>query len=310
MTLKQMRYFLAVVQMGSFSAAARAFYVAQPALSRQISQLEAELGMQLIDRSHAGIQLTEPGRRFHEVALSLVRQVEGVRDHLASSGDHPVGRVAVAIPVSTASLLLPRLVSACEQRFPGINLAVLDGLSLNSRHVVESGQVDLGVVPNAEELHKVCAEPILAEDLYLVGRKERGRAAGDCVTMNQAARHRLVMGPPKMHLRRRAEQAALEAGVRLNVCYEQRSAAAIESMVQSGLAFTIINWPPVAAMCAEGSVVARRIVRPKLRRTISIVSVANRPLSPAAVAVRSLVRELLVELVAAGHWRGELLVTA
>lgn len=83
MTFKQLRYLIAIAEAGSFSAAARRAYIAQPALSRQISLLEGELEMQLLERQHDGVALTDAGRRLYEVARSVVQKLDSVKDELA-----------------------------------------------------------------------------------------------------------------------------------------------------------------------------------------------------------------------------------
>ena len=116
MTLKQLRYLIAIAEAGSFSAAARDSYIAQPALSRQIGLLESELEMQLLERRHGGTELTDAGRRLYEIARSVIQKVDSVKDELESTRGNPKGRVAIAIPVSAASLLLPEIVTRAREK--------------------------------------------------------------------------------------------------------------------------------------------------------------------------------------------------
>ncbi|WP_375738180.1 LysR family transcriptional regulator [Pseudomonas boanensis] len=304
MTLKQLRYLIAIAEAGSFSAAARRAYIAQPALSRQIGLLESELDMQLLERQHDGIALTDAGRRLYEVARSVVQKLDSVKDELKSTRGDPRGHVAISIPATASALLLPAIISRAAEKFPGIALTVCDGLTREGGQAIELGKVDFGVVPNAEELENVAAEPILIEELYWVGQPD---APSDAITITlaEAAATRLVMPPRSLHLRRRIEQAAMEAGVTLNSVYEQQSAPGIASLVRSGLATTISNWPPLEELLEPTA--ARLIVEPKITRTVSIAHSVHKPLSFAASCMRDLVRVLLVEAVQAGRWRGSLI---
>jgi len=304
MTLKQLRYLIAIAEAGSFSAAARRAYIAQPALSRQISLLESELEMQLLERQHDGVALTDAGRRLYEVSRSVVQKLDSVKDELASTRGNPIGHVSISIPATVSALLLPEIIRRAEDKFPSINLTICDGLTREGGQSIELGKVDFGVLPNAEELEHVIAEPIFTEDLYWVGPGSSAES-GTPISLAQAASTRLVMAPKALHLRRRIEQAAMEAGVALNVVFEQQSAPGIASLVRHGLAATICNWPPLAELFE--STAARLIVEPRITRTVSIAHSAHRPLSFAASCMRDLVRGLLLEMVSDGRWRGSLI---
>ncbi|MEN5301179.1 LysR family transcriptional regulator [Pseudomonas sp. TWI628] len=303
MTLKQLRYLIAIVEAGSFSSASRRAYIAQPALSRQISLLESELEMQLLDRQHDGIALTDAGRQLYEVARQVVQKLDSVKDELKSSRGDPKGHVAISIPATAADLLLPEIVRRAEQRFPGVILTVWDGLSREGGQAIELGKVDFGVVPNAEELDHVEAEPIFTEALYWVGASAPD--APDTITLAEATATRLVLPPRALHLRRRIEQAAMQAGVPLSAAYEQQSAPGIASLVRAGLAATISNWPPLSELLEPTA--ARRIVEPRISRTIALAHSRHKPLSFAAGCLRDLVRGVLIDLVNSGRWRGELI---
>lgn len=304
MTLKQLRYLIAIAEAGSFSAAARRAYIAQPALSRQISLLESELEMQLLERQHDGVALTDAGRRLYEVSRSVVQKLDSVKDELASTRGNPIGHVSISIPATVSALLLPEIIRRAEAKFPSINLTICDGLTREGGQSIELGKVDFGVLPNAEELEHVVAEPIFTEDLYWVGPGSPAES-GTPISLAQAAATRLVMAPKAMHLRRRIEQAAMEAGVTLNVVFEQQSAPGVASLVRHGLAATICNWPPLAELFE--STAARLIVEPRITRTVSIAHSAHRPLSFAASCMRDLVRGLLLEMASDGRWRGSLI---
>ncbi|HSX70220.1 MAG TPA: LysR substrate-binding domain-containing protein, partial [Pseudomonas sp.] len=148
------------------------------------------------------------------------------------------------------------------------------------------------------------AEPIFTEDLYWVGQ---GDALSDDapISLAEAAATRLVMAPRALHLRRRIEQAAMETGVVLNVAYEQQSAPGIASLVRSGLAATISNWPPLEELFQPTA--ARLIVEPRITRTVSIAHSVHKPLSFAASCMRDLVRGILLDAVRTGRWRGSLI---
>jgi len=97
----------------------------------------------------------------------------------------------------------------------------------------------------------------------------------------------------------------MEAGVPLSAAYEQQSAPGIASLVRAGLAATISNWPPLSELLEPTA--ARRIVEPRISRTIALAHSRHKPLSFAAGCLRDLVRSVLIDLVNSGRWRGELI---
>ncbi|AXM98027.1 LysR family transcriptional regulator [Pseudomonas plecoglossicida] len=304
MTLKQLRYLIAIAEAGSFSSAARRAYIAQPALSRQINLLESELELQLLERVHDGVNLTDAGRRLYEIARSVIQTIDSVKDELESTKGNPKGRVAIAIPVTASALLLPLIITRAKEKFPSIELTVRDGLSQEGGEAIELGSVDFGLVPNAEELEHVHVEPVFTEELYWLS-VQAANYANDSITLAQALSAPLVMAPrASSHLRRRVEQAAVETGLELKIQYEQQTAQGVSSLVRSGLAATIGNWPAVEENPQK---MARRIVEPSVRRTLSIAYSTHKPLSFPASCIRDLVRALLIEVVQSGRWKGELI---
>lgn len=194
MTLKQLRYLIAIAEAGSFSSAARRAYIAQPALSRQINLLESELELQLLERVHDGVNLTDAGRRLYEIARSVIQTIDSVKDELESTKGNPKGRVAIAIPVTASALLLPLIITRAKEKFPSIELTVRDGLSQEGGEAIELGSVDFGLVPNAEELEHVHVEPVFTEELYWLS-VQAANYANDSITLAQALSAPLVMAP-------------------------------------------------------------------------------------------------------------------
>src|SRR6201985_3965935 len=100
MQYRHLYYFVKIVEAGSFSQAARIIHVAQPALSQQIAELEAALGIPLLQRSARGIRPTAAGQRFYEEASSILRRYEGRPGLVHSSGGDIAGRVGLGMPAS------------------------------------------------------------------------------------------------------------------------------------------------------------------------------------------------------------------
>lgn len=306
-SLRQLHYLVAVADAGSFSAAAQQTHVAQPALSRQLALLEAQVGLRLLDRSRKGVALTEGGVRLYELARSMLERLGSVQQELRASGKRPAGVVKVALPPSVASMLVPKVLRELESRYPEVILRVEDGLSLDNGRSLEAALIDFGIVPTADELVDVDYEPLVRESLLLVERSAASSRRAATVTLGQVARLQLVLPPRSFHTRRVIDEAAQVAHVALNVAYEQRSLTTIMSLVRDGLGATITNSPAVEQFWTPGSVRARRIVRPEITRTISLARPSKRSLSFAALAVYDIMRHFAIDAVREGRWRGKLL---
>lgn len=306
-SIRQLHYLVAVVDAGSFSAAADQIHVAQPALSRQIAMLEEQLSLRLLNRSRKGVTLTEGGIRLYNMARGMLERLGSVQAELRASEKRPAGVVNIALPPSVASMLVPKIVRELESRYPEITLRVEDGLSLENGRSLEAALLDFGIVPTADELVDVEYEPLVRESLLLVERRHVARRVPTTITFGQMAKLKLIVPPRSFHTRRVLDDAAHAAHLKLNIAYEQRSATTIMSLVRDGLGATITHSPAIEQFWAPGAVSARRIVRPEITRTISLARPSRRALSFAAQAVYDVVKRFAVEAVKEGRWQGTLL---
>jgi LysR family nitrogen assimilation transcriptional regulator len=303
-SLRQLHYLVAVADAGSFSTAAARTHVAQPALSRQIAMLEGQVGLRLLNRSRKGVTLTEGGVRLYNLARSMLERLGSVQSELRASEKRPAGVVTLALPPSVASMLMPKLVRDLDVRYPNVILRVEDGLSLENGRSLEGALLDFGIVPTADELVDVDYEPLVRESLLLVARRSAARRVPATITFDQVAGLKLILPPRSFHTRRVVDDVAHASHLKLNIAYEQRSMATIVSMVRDGLGATITNSPAVEQFWTPGAVIARRIVKPDITRTISLARPSKRTLSFAAQAVYDVVKRFAIEAVREGRWQG------
>ena len=304
-SLRQLHYLVAVVDAGSFSAAAVQTHVAQPALSRQIALLEAQVGLQLLIRSRKGVALTDGGVRLYNLARSTLERLGSVQMELRASEKRPAGIVNIALPPSVASMLVPKVVRELEARYPEIVLRVEDGLSLENARSLEAALIDFGIVPTADELVDVDYEPLVRESLLLVEKRNSSPRVAPTVTFNQVTKLKLILPPRTFHTRRVIDDVLFRTRLSLNVAYEQRSVTTIMSLVRDGLGATITTSPAVEQFWPPGTVTVRRIVKPEITRTISLARPSRRALSFAAQAVYGVVKRLALEAVKEGRWQGK-----
>lgn len=305
-SLRQMRYFVCVVEQKGFTSAAAVLHVAQPSLSRQIAQLEEAVSEQLLIRTPAGIIPTEAGLKVYQTSRAILEKVNGLGDDVHGMAHEPQGRVSIVLPATAGTEFIADVIKTCKILIPKVDLHVQDSISQMSGQILGAGLVDFGVLPNAEEVQGIAAEPIFHEYLYLVSATDGRKRAATEISFKQLVKHELVMGPRSMHLRRYAERIASEHGHALNVRYEQQTIGTISGFVRAGLASTISNWPSAVDNFPVGGYAIQRIVEPEMLRVIAIAHPVDRPLRQAAKAAYDIVRRQLIERVKDGRWRGTL----
>ena len=147
-TLKQMAYWLAVVEEDSFTRAAERLHIAQPSLSQQIRSLEAEIGGTLIERLPRGVRLTPAGKEFLPHARAAVRSAESAVRSARSALRLELGEVEIATVRSIAAGLLPDLVQAWRERYPGTSVRLHEfNHRRHSEQAVRDGEADVGIGP-------------------------------------------------------------------------------------------------------------------------------------------------------------------
>lgn len=306
MKLVQIRYFVAIAEAGSFVAAARELDVAQPALSRQISLLETELGNKLLRRDRRGATPTATGKRFYVHVRAILDQLDTAIDEARHGADSQGGEVRVAISVGSAGLIGPKLVQRMGELFPDIVVSIVDGLGYQAGDAIESGQVSFGLIAHAESLSGARVHPVVEESLFLVSKRSGKKKDTRDIALKDVVSCDLVMPDRMVHLRRMVEEAASRSGHTLKVRYEQQSLLTILSLVRAGLGSVVIGWPAIHALWEEGSIDARKVVQPDLSRIISLAIPFNRPLSSAAKVTYDTLNEIVCEQVKAGNWKGSL----
>ena len=294
MNLKQLETFVRVAELGSFSKAALVLDTVQPALSRQVRQLEVELRVTLLERTGRGVVLTAAGQRLLEHSVGILQLVARAREAVASSRDELVGRIVVGLPPSVGRDLALPLVECFEKEWPKARLAIVEGLSAHVSEWIATGRVDIGLVHNPEPQAAIETEPLFDEPLLLVGPPSRARGA---VALADLAGVPLVI-PERSHaIRRLLEARAALAGVKLQVAWEVSSVPAILALVRGGHGHAVLTRDAITAEEGAGRLSARPIGDPPLVNTLSIATSASKRASPLQRHVvrrlRDLVRDVL-----------------
>jgi len=306
-TLRQLKYFVEIAQSRSFSRAAVRLRVAQPALSQNISALEDTLGSKLFERHARGVELSPAGQQLLARANDILARADALKDDIGGSVALPTGSVRLSIAGAIAGAVIAPLLSAAAREYPGIELAVRESMSFESRALVESGQAHLALMPSPSEIQGMASLPLYEERFLLYGKPSIMRRKPEIMTFAQAAQLPLA-APDRAHdLRKIIERAANAINRRLDIRYELNSAPMLIAVAREGLAFVMM--PPGACLdaVAAKSLSGRVVAEPELTRIQALVWPEDRPLSPAAAAIRDLIARIVGDLVKGGRLPGRLI---
>ncbi|CAG0952272.1 HTH-type transcriptional regulator CynR [Burkholderiales bacterium] len=297
MDIRQLEYFVAVVDLGGFSRASRLLGVAQPAISRQVRGLEVELRQALLLRNGRGAVPTEAGRRLLDHARSILQQVERARREVDEVKGAPVGHVAIGLPPTLAITLTATIVREFRRRYPRATVSIVEGLSVNIHEWVVVGRADVGVLHNPPPSPAIELSPLLDEDLCLIGPRTARRTAS-AVRLRDLPDYALII-PSRPHAIRALVEARLAAlGLRPQVALEIDAIGAILELVAEGQGHAVLSRRAMQSAEIGRKLVARPIVQPALRSSLSIAVSAQRPSTPVQEAAVALIEELMPGAVA------------
>jgi LysR family nitrogen assimilation transcriptional regulator len=286
MNLKQLEYFVSVAELGSFSKAARALNIAQPALSRQVRALESDLREPLLLRNGRGVSLTEAGQRLLDHGNGLLQQVAQVREDMGAKRGEPVGRIAIALPPSLSRQLTLPLIDTFRRDLPKARLAVVEGLSAHIAEWIATGRVDMGLLYNPQAAPALEVTPILEEALCLVMPAPKGRNKRDARTdplpplpLRELPNYALVLPEQAHTFRRLLESQATLAGIKLDIAWEVSSIPSIIDMVCAGYGHAVLAASAVAASGRAEELAVRPLSSPRLLIVLCLAVSANRRLT-------------------------------
>ncbi|MCI1016557.1 MULTISPECIES: LysR substrate-binding domain-containing protein [unclassified Herbaspirillum] len=304
MELRQLRYFVAIVDHGSLSRAARVLHIAQPALTQQIRQLEDEMEAQLLHRSAQGVIATDAGKVFYEHALAILKQVQDAKQAVAQSTDKPSGTVALGIPQSVSNALALPLLNAVRSTYPEITLQLTEELTGNLITQLKSGRINLAVLFDDGQLSSFAATPMIEEEMLYITRakSQYGVSGRKGVPLARAIQAPLILPGLAHGVRPRIENLVRAQGMSLDNVIEINSVAILKSAILADIGATILPVAPLLADIERGDMVAHAIAGETISRTLVLCASRNIPLTTAAAAVERLVLDVTDQLCRSGQW--------
>ncbi|EHJ2570608.1 TPA: tricarballylate utilization LysR family transcriptional regulator TcuR [Salmonella enterica] len=302
MELRQLRYFVRIIETGSMGSAAQDLDIGVSALSQQMSRLENELAIRLLQRTSCGVTPTNAGLAFYSQAQLALRHADDAI--LAAREARLSGHVSVGMAPSTASILGIPFIHAMQENYADVRLHVVESLSGNLERMINTRQIDLAIVFQKDKILRWSARPILEEQLFLIGSHALLAALPDNpITPEQLAGIPLIMPSQGHGLRGRLDAVCQEHALNVEIVAEIDGLALLMRAVRDGLGATLQPGAAISHLDND----ALRVIgvhNPVLSRPNFLVSLSDDELTPAGLAARVVLTKVMRQLVDAGEWPG------
>ncbi|NJP52481.1 LysR family transcriptional regulator [Streptomyces sp. SBST2-5] len=283
MEIRQLRHFMAVVDEGGFTAAARAELIVQSALSASIRNLERELGADLFDRTGRRVVLTEAGRALVPQARALLAGAQAARQAVAAVTGLERGRVAIGTIQTLTSVDLPAELAAFHSAFPGIQVSVRDATVDELTDALRAGELDLAyLAPDARELPEgLTVHATWHEELVLITAPGHRLAGAGRVRISDLAEEPFVDFRAGTGLETAVRRLAAHCGLRRRITCDVTQAGLLVELVRAGIGVAFVPRP-IGERAGLPCVTVRQ---PEPGRTVVLAGRGARPRNPAAAAL-------------------------
>jgi len=244
MNISQLRAFVEVVERGSFSEAARAMGISQPAVTMQIQGLESDLGATLLERRYRRVELTEAGRSLLPIATKVMHELDEARVEIERLSDTVGGHLELAVSTTPGQYILPRLLGTFLRQYPEVtvSLRVYDTADVVAH--VEAGEAHLGMTGARIPHAKVGYEEMGVDQLLMICPVDSPLANRTHVQLAEIAEHPFIARESGSGTRIVVEQALREGGVEpsdLNIVMELGTSEAIVNAVEGGMGVGVVS---------------------------------------------------------------------
>jgi LysR family transcriptional regulator, nitrogen assimilation regulatory protein len=268
MNLRRLRLFLTTAAEGSISRAARDQGIAQPALTRQIQLLEADIGAQLFERSPRGLRLTDTGQ-FLKDALELpLSEIETALRSARSYATHVKASLTIGMPPAISELFGARLIGRLAQDLPNIALRIVEEDSSKLSFDLSRRLVDAAILVSVVPEQRVSRAPVVSEPLMLVGAPDAMVLQQEHIVLRALEALPLVLPPEPSGLRINLGRAAEAAAIRVAPVMEVDSIELTKQILRQRECYTILPRRAFRAEAEQGLLAGVPIVEPALAQPV------------------------------------------
>lgn len=306
MDIRQLKYFIAIAEEGSLSAASQRLGVAQPSLSQHVIKIEQELGVTLMHRSPKGVTITTSGeillRHAREICMSMSVCQETVRQ----SGNIPEGAVSFGLPSSVSMVLSVPLAETVRVELPRVKLRAIEAMSGFIQTWLHDETIDLAFLYALDDARQVEARELMKEDLHFFAPPDNWplrRRPGEVVPLRDLMSLEFILPSQHHGLRKTIDRFAAGAGLELNVAIEMDALSQIKELVVRGSGFTILAPAAAHDRVRQGELVSSPIVDPAMTRPVHLVRKLTKPQTYVCREVERITIAVVDDLVRRQIWQ-------
>jgi len=292
LTIDNISAFVNLVHFGNYQSAAASLKVTQPALTRRIQRLEDALGAKLIDRRYRGVSLTALGTNYLPIAMRMVNDFNRSNQQIEDLVLARTGTVKVSMNMTMATTVLPNILSIFSELHPQVSVQITEDSGPNVVEKVFSGEVEFGIAPLMTTGEKINFEKWYSDPFMLVGHKNHELQIQTVITWQRLAKHNFIKMRPESETRRLLEKGLDDLGVYLTGKYEVGHLPALLSLVGHNLGISAVPYLSSTAI-RDLPIVSRKINGSTISRSIGILTSQDSSLSPAALALKTVAKNVL-----------------
>jgi LysR family hydrogen peroxide-inducible transcriptional activator len=287
--IHQLRYFVSVAEVGSFTRAAQACYVAQPSLSQQIRKLEEEFGQALFERLGRRVRLTAAGHILYERAAFILASLAETQDALRDPARLGEGEIQIAAIPTVAPYLLPPLIRVFTRKFRRAEITVHEDFTAEIVRHCAAGEVDLGIVALPIEDARLTVEPLFSEDLLVAIPSKHALSKKRRITLEELTRERFVLLSEIHCLGAQVVRFCERQGCTPAVTCRSAQLLTVQELVGLGQGLSLV--PEMAARAdRSGKIVYRGLAGTKASRTLAMAWNKRRYRSPLVTGLIDTIR--------------------
>lgn len=291
LTLRQLEIFRSLAETLNFSAAARAVHLSQPALSNAIRKMEEAVDAPLFDRTTRSVSLTPVGQELFKISTRLLRDLDNSLEDVSALVQGKTGQLSVSAVPSLAATFFPEVLHMYQARHPGVVLHVKDALAEASIQALKTGQVDVAVAPAKLNDDELVHNTLFRDRLILICRADHELANFKRVTWSRLRPYRLASLTSTSNVRRVMEAEYLQHGTEFQPAFEVEQASTLIGFIMNDLGIGILPASLTPLLNFSGLKMIE-LVAPEIHRSICVIHLRSRALSPAAENFISCCQEL------------------
>lgn len=288
--LRQIQYFIEVAKREHMTDAADALHVAQSAVSRQIVNLEAELGVNLFIREGRNIRLTHIGQMFLKKMEQAIDVIDQAKREIEENLDPRKGTVRIGFPSSLSAYLLPSVVSAFRQEYPEVKFQLHQGAYHHLIDSVIKGDIDMALLgPVPKEESRVKSNILFLENLVALLPASHHLAKKKSISLDDLRSDAFILSPQGYILRDLVVNACKQHGFEPQVGFEGMDIDAIKGLVSAGLGVSLL--PEITLTDSLPRATVKVVIdKPEVNRTVGIIIPKDRALMPTELLFYKFIR--------------------